>query len=177
VPQVEVSFDIDANGIVNVKAKDKATSREQHVTITASSGLAKDEVEKLVKDATAHADEDKRKRERIELRNEGDNFAYQIEKTLKDNADKIPAEVKTDVEGKLATLREALKTEDTERIRSALNDLRTAANKSGEIMYQAQQGQAPQGPEGEPAGATAGRPEGEKKDSDTIEGEFTEKPS
>jgi molecular chaperone DnaK len=177
VPQVEVSFDIDANGIVNVKAKDKATSREQHVTITASSGLAKDEVERLVKDATAHADEDKRKRERIELRNEGDNFAYQIEKTLKDNADKIPAEVKADVEGKLATLREALKTEDTERIRTALNDLRTAANKIGEIMYQAQQGQASQGQEGEPAGAAAGRPEGEKKDSDTIEGEFTEKPS
>jgi molecular chaperone DnaK len=175
VPQVEVSFDIDANGIVNVKAKDKATSREQHVTITASSGLAKDEVERLVTDARTHADEDKRKRERIELRNEGDNFAYQIEKTLKDNAEKIPADVKSDVEGKVTTLREALKTEDTERIRGTLNDLRTAANKIGEIMYQAQQQQAP--PQGEPAGAAAGKPEGEKKDSDTIEGEFTEKPS
>ena len=176
VPQVEVSFDIDANGIVNVKASDKATGREQHVTITASSGLAKDEVEKLVKDAQSHADEDKRKRERIELRNEADNFAYQIEKTIKDNADKIPADTKSDVEGKIATLREALKTEDTERIRSALNELRTSANKIGELMYQAEQQKA-QSAQGEPAGAAAGRPEGEHKDSDTIEGEFTEKSS
>jgi molecular chaperone DnaK len=177
VPQIEVSFDIDANGIVNVKARDKATGREQHVTITASSGLAKDEVDRLVKEATAHADEDKRKRERIELRNEADGFAYQIEKTLKDNADKIPAEVKTDVEAKLTAIREALKTEDTDRIRGALNDLRTAATKIGEAMYQTQQAQGAPQPEGEPAGTTAGRPDGEKKDQDTIEGEFTEKPS
>src|SRR5207248_771198 len=108
MPQIEVTFDIDANGIVNVKARDKASGREQHVTITASSGLAKDEVDKLIKDAQAHADEDRRKRERIELRNEADGFSYSIEKTLKDNAEKIPADVKTDVEGKIATLREAL---------------------------------------------------------------------
>jgi molecular chaperone DnaK len=176
VPQIEVSFDIDANGIVNVKARDKATGREQHVTITASSGLAKDEVDRLVKDAQSHADEDRRTRERIELRNEADGFAYQIEKTLRDNADKVPAEVKTDVEGKLTTLREALKTEDTERIRSALNDLRTASTKIGEVMYGAQQ-EGQQAQQGEPAGATASRPDGEKKDQDTIEGEFTEKPS
>ncbi|MGH2378566.1 MAG: molecular chaperone DnaK [Candidatus Limnocylindria bacterium] len=178
VPQVEVSFDIDANGIVNVKARDKATGREQHVTITASSGLDKGEVERLLKEAQAHADEDKRRREQIEVRNEADGFAYGIEKTMRDNADKIPAEVKTDVEGKITAVREALKTEDTEKIRSALNDLRQSANKIGEVMYQAeqqkQQAQAPQ--DGEAAGATAGQPEGEKKD-DTIEGEFTEKPS
>jgi len=161
---------------VNVKAHDKATGRSQHVTITASSGLAKDEVERLVREAESHADEDKGKRERIELRNEADNFAYQIEKTLRDNADKIPAEVKTDVEGKIAGVRDALKTEDAERIRSAMNDLRTSATKIGEHMYQAQQ-QAQGGAPGEPAGAAAGRPEGEKKDPDTIEGEFTEKPS
>jgi molecular chaperone DnaK len=176
VPQVEVSFDIDANGIVNVKARDKATSREQHVTITASSGLTKDEVSRLVNEATSHAEEDKRKREGIEVRNEADNFAYQIEKTMRENADKIPAEVKTDVEAKLTAVRDALKTEDTEKIRSALTELRTAANKIGEVMYQAQQQAAQGAPEGEPAGATAGKPDGEKKD-DTIEGEFTEKPS
>jgi molecular chaperone DnaK len=177
LPQVEVSFDIDANGIVNVKARDKATGREQHVTITASSGLAKDEVDRLVKEATAHADEDKRKRESIELRNEADTFAYQIEKTLKDNADKVPAEVKTDVEGKITTLREALKTEDTDRIKAALADLRTSAQKIGEVMYQAQQAQPGEAaPHEEPAGATAGKADGDKKD-DTIEGEFTEKPS
>ncbi|HZC31154.1 MAG TPA: molecular chaperone DnaK, partial [Gaiellaceae bacterium] len=172
LPQIEVSFDIDANGIVNVKARDKATSREQHVTITASSGLAKDEVQRLVNEATAHAEEDRRKRETIELRNEADTFAYQIEKTLKDNADKVPADVRTEVEGKITTLREALKGEDTERIRGALDDLRTSAQKIGEVMYQAQQAQG--APEGEPAGTAAGKPDGEKKD-DTIEGEFTEK--
>jgi molecular chaperone DnaK len=178
VPQVEVSFDIDANGIVNVKARDKATGREQHVTITASSGLDKREVERLLKEAQAHADEDKRKREQIEVRNEADGFAYSIEKTMRDNADKIPAEVKTDVEAKITAVREALKTEDTEKIRSTLNDLRQSANKIGEVMYQAEQQkqQAQQPQNGEPAGATAGQPEGEKKD-DTIEGEFTEKPS
>jgi molecular chaperone DnaK len=181
VPQVEVSFDIDANGIVNVKARDKATGREQHVTITASSGLDKGEVERLLKEAQAHADEDKRKREQIEVRNEADGFAYSIEKTMRDNADKIPAEVKTDVEAKITAVREALKTEDTEKIRSALTDLRQSANKIGEVMYQAEQQkqqaqQAEESQNGEPAGATAGQAEGEKKD-DTIEGEFTEKPS
>jgi len=173
VPQIEVSFDIDANGIVNVKAKDKATSREQHVTITASSGLSKDEVQRLVKDAEMHAEEDRRNRERIETRNEGDTFAYQIEKTLRDLGDKVPADTKKDVEEKLAALRDALKTDDTDRIKQAIEALRSASTKIGEVMYQQQQAQPgqPQGeqqPEGEPAGA------GAKKDGDTIEGEFKE---
>src|SRR5213593_1373689 len=139
VPQIEVSFDIDANGIVNVKAKDKATSREQHVTITASSGLSKDEVQRLVKDAEMHAEDDRRNRERIETRNEGDTFAYQIEKTLKDLGDKVPADTRKDVEEKLTALRDALKTDDTERIRSAVETLRTASTKIGELMYQQEQ--------------------------------------
>ena len=173
VPQIEVSFDIDANGIVNVKAKDKATSREQHVTITASSGLSKDEVQRLVKDAEMHAEEDRRNRERIETRNEGDTFAYQIEKTLRDLGDKVPADTKKDVEEKLAALRDALKTDDTDRIKQAIEALRSASTKIGEVMYQQQQAQPgqPQGeqqPEGEPARA------GAKKDGDTIEGEFKE---
>jgi molecular chaperone DnaK len=174
IPQIEVSFDIDANGIVNVKAKDKATAREQHVTITASSGLSKEEVERLVKDAQAHAEEDRRNRERIETRNQADTFAYSIEKTLKDLGDKVPADTKKDVEEKLAALRDALKTDDTERIKSAMETLRTASTKIGELMYQQQQqqGQGAQPgaeqPEGEPAGA------GAKKDGDTIEGEFKE---
>src|SRR5256714_2840736 len=119
VPQVEVSFDIDANGIVNVRAKDKATSKEQHVTITASSGLAKDEVDKLVRDAQSHAEEDRRNRERIETRNEADNLAYQAEKALRDAGDKVPADVKTDVDEKVKAVRDALKTDDTEKIKSA----------------------------------------------------------
>src|SRR6266849_553419 len=116
LPQIEVSFDIDANGIVNVKARDKATGREQHVTITASSGLSKDEVSRLVKDAELHAEEDRRNREKIEARNQGDTMAYSIEKTLKDLGDKVPADTKKDVEEKLAALRDALKTDDVERI-------------------------------------------------------------
>src|SRR5205085_3014858 len=102
IPQIEVSFDIDANGIVNVKARDKATGREQHVTITASSGLSKDEVQRLVKDAELHAEEDRRNREKIEARNQGDTMAYSIEKTLQDLGDKVPADTKKDVEEKLA---------------------------------------------------------------------------
>jgi molecular chaperone DnaK len=98
IPQIEVTFDIDANGIVNVKAKDKATGREQHITITASSGLSKDEVDKLVKEAQAHAEEDRRNVERIQTRNEAESFAYSIEKTVRDLGDKVPAEIKKDVE-------------------------------------------------------------------------------
>jgi molecular chaperone DnaK len=177
IPQIEVSFDIDANGIVNVKARDKATSREQHVTITASSGLSKDEVQRLVKDAELHAEEDRRNREKIEARNQGDTMAYSIEKTLQDLGDKVPADTKKDVEEKLAALRDALKTDDVERIKSATEALRASSTKIGEIMYQQEQAkqqaeQQPQPgaeqPEGEPAGA------GAKRDGDTIEGEFKE---
>jgi len=173
LPQIEVSFDIDANGIVNVKARDKATSKEQHVTITASSGLSKDEVEKLVKDAEANAETDRRRREQIEVRNEADNLAYQSEKALRDNADKIPAEVKTEVEAKVAAAREAAQGDDVERIKVAVEELRQAASKIGEAMYQAeQQNASAETPEGEPAGATAGT--SDRKDGDTIEGEFKE---
>jgi molecular chaperone DnaK len=177
IPQVEVTFDIDANGIVNVKARDKATGREQHVTITASSGLSKDEVQRLVKDAEMHAEEDRRNREKIEARNQGDTMAYSIEKTLQDLGDKVPAETKKDVEEKLAALRDALKTDDVERIKSATEALRTSSTKIGEIMYQQEQAKQQAGqsgqpgaeqPEGQPAGA------GAKRDGDTIEGEFKE---
>jgi len=177
IPQVEVSFDIDANGIVNVKARDKATGREQHVTITASSGLSKDEVQRLVKDAETHAEEDRRNREKIEARNQGDTMAYSIEKTLQDLGEKVPADTKKDVEEKLAALRDALKTDDVERIKSATEALRASSTKIGEIMYQQEQAKqqaeqpgqpAAEQPEGEPAGA------GAKHDGDTIEGEFKE---
>jgi molecular chaperone DnaK len=173
LPQIEVTFDIDANGILNVKAKDKATSKEQHVTITASSGLSKDEVEKLVKDAQTHAEEDRRNVERIQTRNEADTFAYQMEKALRDAGDKVPDDIKKDVEEKIAALRETLKGDDTQRIKTAMEDLRQASMKIGEAMSKQQQESSETGqqqPEGEPAGATAG----DKKDGDTIEGEFKE---
>jgi molecular chaperone DnaK len=177
IPQIEVTFDIDANGIVNVKAKDKATGREQHITITASSGLSKDEVDKLVKEAQAHAEEDRRNVERIQTRNEAESFAYSIEKTVRDLGDKVPAEIKKDVEEKITALRETLKGDDTQRIKTAMDELRTAAQKIGELMYQAEQAKQQASPNGEqsqpteePAGATAG----ERKSDDTIEGEFKE---
>ncbi|HUQ41636.1 MAG TPA: molecular chaperone DnaK [Candidatus Limnocylindrales bacterium] len=175
IPQIDVSFDIDANGIVNVKAKDKASGREQHVTITASSGLNKDEVDKLVKEAQAHAEEDRRNVERIQTRNEGDTFAYQIEKSIRDLGDKVPADTKKDVEEKIAALRETLKGDDTQRIKTAMDDLRNAATKIGELMYQQDQkaqsdGAATEQPTEEPAGAAAG----DRKGDDTIEGEFKE---
>ena len=170
VPQVEVSFDIDANGIVSVRAKDKATSKEQHVTITATSSLAKDEIDRLVKDAATHADEDKRNRERIEVRNDADNLAYQSEKALKDAGDKVPADIKTDVETKIAAVRDAIKGDDTDTIKSATEALRASAQKIGEAMYAADQATAASA-SAEPAGSDPGQ----AKKEDTIEGEFTEK--
>jgi molecular chaperone DnaK len=177
IPQIEVTFDIDANGIVNVKAKDKATGREQHITITASSGLSKDEVEKLVKEAQAHAEEDRRNVERIQTRNEADTFAYSIEKTVRDLGDKVPADIKKDVEEKITALRETLKGDDTQRIKTAMDELRTAAQKIGELMYQAEQAKqqaSPNGEQGQPAEEPAGATAGERKSDDTIEGEFKE---
>ena len=170
VPQVEVSFDIDANGIVSVRAKDKATSKEQHVTITATSGLAKEEIDRLVKDAALHADEDKRNRERIEVRNDADNLAYQSEKAMTDAGDKVPAEIKTDVESKIAAVRDAIKGDDTDTIKSATEALRASAQKIGEAMYAADQAAA-----ASPTAEPEGNDPGHAKKEDTIEGEFTEK--
>src|SRR5205823_935463 len=109
VPQIEVAFDIDANGIVNVAAHDKGTGKSQKITITASSGLAKGEVERLQREAELHAEEDRKRREEIELRNQADSLAYQAEKMLRDNADKVPSELKTEIDGKVEAVRTALK--------------------------------------------------------------------
>ncbi|HEY7984992.1 MAG TPA: molecular chaperone DnaK, partial [Ktedonobacterales bacterium] len=119
MPQVEVQFDIDANGIVNVKAHDKGTGREQRITIQASSGLSKDEIDRMVRDAESHADEDRQRREEVEVRNEADSAAYTAEKTLKDLGDKVSADVKADVEAKVADVRAALGTDDVARMRNA----------------------------------------------------------
>ncbi|MEP6871494.1 MAG: molecular chaperone DnaK, partial [Anaerolineaceae bacterium] len=123
IPQVEVTFDVDANGIVNVSAKDKGTGREQKITIQSSSGLSKDEIERMQREAELHADEDKKKRESIELRNSSDSMAYQAEKTLRDNADKISPELKTEVEEKVADVKAAIESDDTGRMQSALDAL------------------------------------------------------
>ncbi|HEX9037011.1 MAG TPA: molecular chaperone DnaK [Ktedonobacterales bacterium] len=137
VPQIEVTFDIDANGIVNVRARDKGTGREQHITIQASSGLAKDQIEKMVRDAETHAEEDRRRREEVEARNEADNAAYTAEKTLRDLGDKVPADLKSDVENRVSDVRAALATEDVERIKSSREALQQAMFKVSESIYAA----------------------------------------
>jgi len=168
VPQIEVTFDIDANGIVNVSAKDKGTGREQKITIQASSGLTKEEIERMQRDAELHADEDRRRRELIELRNVADSTAYQAERTLRDNADKIDAALKTDVEEKVKDVRSALETEEMDRIRTTLDALSQSLQRIGEAVYGAAGADGP-GPEaGQPGEEPGGAEEG------TVEGEFRE---
>ncbi|MEX0781375.1 MAG: molecular chaperone DnaK [Dehalococcoidia bacterium] len=172
VPQVEVTFDIDANGIVSVHAKDKGTGREQKITIQASSGLSKEEIAKMQQEAELHADEDRKRRDLIELKNAADSTAYQAERTLRDNADKIDESLKTEVEGKVTALREALATEDQGAIESALNDLSQSMQRIGEAVYGGQ-GAAPDGDMG-PDGA-GGPEEGPgAAEEGTVEGEFRE---
>ncbi len=173
VPQIEVTFDIDANGIVNVSAKDKGTGKEQRITITASSGLSKDEIEKLQREAELHAEEDRKRREDVELRNNADNLAYQAEKILRDNGDKVPSELKSEVEGKITATREALKGNDSEAIRRNFTELSDSLQKIGAAVYGA--GAAPGG---EGFGGTNGQSgdghgQGQAEEG-TVEGEFRE---
>ncbi|HEX6817818.1 MAG TPA: Hsp70 family protein, partial [Ktedonobacterales bacterium] len=168
VPQVEVQFDIDANGIVNVRAHDKGTGREQRITIQASSGLSKDEVERMVHDAESHAEDDRRRREEVEVRNEADNAAYTAEKTLRDLGDRIPADLKSDVDTKIADVRAALGTDDIERMRSAKDALQQAMYKVSEQIYAAGSGGAPSSENPEQPG------EGGPSDDNTVDAQFKE---
>ena len=169
IPQIEVTFDIDANGIVNVKAHDRGTGREQRITIQPSSGLNKDQIDRMVKDAESHAGEDRRRREEIEVRNEADNSAYQAEKTLRDLGDKVSTEVKSDVESKISDVRAALGTDDLDRMRAAKDALQAAMLKVGEQLY------ASAGSAGGSAGeSTSGEGTNSTTDDNTVEGEFKE---
>ena len=178
MPQIEVGFDIDANGILNVKAHDKGTGREQKITITASSGLSKEEVDKMQKEAEMHAAEDTQRREEIETRNTADTLAYTAEKTLRDQKDKIPADLNQEVEGKIQAVRSALQGTDTNAIRQAMQELNETMQKIGAAVYQQQQQQQPPPPEGEaPGGETPGGetpPGKEGGEEGTVEGEFRE---
>ncbi|MBU1036963.1 molecular chaperone DnaK [Patescibacteria group bacterium] len=138
VPQIEVTFDIDANGILNVKAVDKATSKEQSITITASSGLSKEEVEKMKKDAEVHADEDKKKRELIDVKNNAEAVIFQTEKILKESGDKVPQDVKKEVTEKMEALKKVKDSENTEEIKKALEEMNQTVQKVGQAMYQQQ---------------------------------------
>jgi len=169
VPQIEVSFDIDANGILSVKAHDKGTGREQKITITASSGLSKDEVERMQREAEMHATEDAKRREEIETRNMADNLAYTAEKTLREQKDKIPADLNQEVEGKIAAVRSALQGTDIESVRRATQELSEAMQKIGAAIYQ----QPPPPPPGEET-PPGGEPPPGKEDEGTVEGEFRE---
>ncbi|MHB1294907.1 MAG: molecular chaperone DnaK [Anaerolineae bacterium] len=163
VPQVEVTFDIDADGILHVSAKDKATGREQKITITASSGLNSDEIDRMVKEAERHASEDQARKDQVETRNQADTLAYSAEKTLKDLGDKVPADVRADIEGQVAALREALKGTDAAEMRRRSDELSQALQQMGSRVYQGEGGATPP-PGGEQGGA----------DDSTVEGEFRE---
>ena len=181
MPQVEVTFDIDANGIINVTAQDKATSRSQHITITASSGLSDAEVERMRKDAEAHAEEDRLRKELIEARNSADSAIYTAEKALLDFAEKVPADVKSKVEAEVANVRKVLEGDDTSAIRQATDDLMRVVQQIGAAAYQQsepQSGPNEEGPASEPGdqGGEDGE-DGEGGDSgdsgeDVVEGEF-----
>ena len=146
VPQIEVTFDIDADGIVHVSAKDLATGREQRMTITGGSALSKEDIERMTADAEVHAEEDRKRREEAEVRNQGEQLVYQTEKFIKENEEQIPADAKANVEEPLAALKSALQGTDVEAIKSAVEKVAVASQALGTAMYAASQGQADQGP-------------------------------
>jgi len=166
LPQVEVTFDIDANGILNVSARDKGTGKEQKITITASSGLSKEEVERMKREAESFAAEDAKRKEEVEIRNSADSLAYTAEKTLRDYGDKIPADVKQEIESKIAALKSTLQGKDVNSIRTSMQELSQAMQKVGASIYQ-QPGQPPPGGESGPGGKKPG-------EEGTVEGEFRE---
>lgn len=168
-PQIEVTFDIDANGMLNVSAKDKGTGKEQSITVTASSGLSKEEVESMVEEAELNADEDRKKREEVELRNNVENAVFSAEKLLQDNEDKISGELKTEVEDKVSALKAVMEGQDKEQINAALQDLQSVMQKVGEVVYAQpdQPGTAKENTENDEGN-------GDDQDDKTVEGEYRE---
>ena len=164
IPQIEVIFDLDANGILNVTARDKATGREQKITITASSGLTREEIDGMVRDAEMHAQEDLQRKEEIEVRNRADSVAYQAERTLRDVGDKVSAGLRSEVEDKVKAVRDALSSNDSARLRSATDELESAMQRIGQDVYSQN---------GATAGAGSQGPSSES-DSGTVEGEYRE---
>jgi molecular chaperone DnaK len=170
IPQIEVTFDIDANGILNVSARDKATGREQKITITASSGLSQSEIDRMVREGELHAEEDRKRREEIELRNRAENVAFQAERTLRDVGDKISASLRSDVESKISTVRDALSSNNISQLQPAMDDLERTMQRVGQEIYSqagatANPGSGPTSPNTPPDNGSG---------SDTIDGEFRE---
>jgi molecular chaperone DnaK len=171
IPQIEVTFDIDANGIVNVSAKDRGTGKEQKITITASSGLNKDEVDRMMKDAESHAEEDRKRRDEVENRNRADQAVYAAEKMLQDAGDKVSASDKQPVQSAIDELKRALEQNDADAIKRGMEQLQQAQYKVAEVLYR-----TTQGPEGAPGGAESGRSggSGSAKQGDVIDAEVVE---
>src|SRR5438309_3405014 len=169
MPQIEVTFDLDANGILNVKAQDKGTGREQSVTITASSTLNKDEVDRMVKEAEAHSAEDRAKREEVELRNQADQMIHQAEKVIKDNEAKIPEDVKTEVNTKLEALKTAAKGSDAKALQRQMDEFNEALQKIGQHIYQQAGASAPTGAPSDGAPADE-----QKKEEDVVDADYRE---
>ncbi len=172
IPQIEVTFDIDANGIINVTALDKATSRSQHITITASSGLSESEVQKMKQDAEVHAEEDRKRKELVEVRNNADNAVYTSEKLIRENGDKVPAELKKEVEDATAKVRDALNGSDADAIRKSTEDLNQVVQKIGAAMYQQQPQTPPQETPPESGNPGEGKQGPAKGGDDVVDGEF-----
>jgi molecular chaperone DnaK len=182
LPQIEVTFDIDANGILNVKAHDKGTGREQKITIQSSSGLKKEEIDKMQQEAAAHAAEDLKRKEEAEVKNNADSLVYQAEKLVKDNKEKIPAELLSEAEGKIAALRSAIQANDLTNMKSATDTLNETLQKIGQAVYSAQQPPQPppggqaggQQPPPPPPGGSGGQGPQAGQGGGTVEGEFRE---
>ncbi|MBT5415482.1 MAG: Hsp70 family protein, partial [Rhodospirillaceae bacterium] len=176
IPQIEVTFDIDANGIVNVSAKDKATGKEQQIRIQASGGLEEGDIDQMVKDAEAHADEDRKRRESVESRNQADTLIYTTEKTLAEHADKVSAEDKAAIEGDIVALREALEGEDVEAIQAKTQALAQSSMKLGEALYKANAGAegGEDGPDSDGPGDSDGGAQTAGGDEGVVDAEFEE---
>jgi molecular chaperone DnaK len=166
VPQVEVTFDIDANGIVHVSAKDKGTGKEQSMTITGGSSLPKDDIERMVREAEEHAAEDKARREAAEVRNSAEQLAYSIDKLIKENDDKLPDDVKTEVQADVDALKTALQSEDEAAVKEAFDKLNASQTKLGEAIYAASSAEA--------AAPGAGEAAPESSDEDIVDAEIVD---
>ena len=172
IPQIEVTFDIDANGIVHVSAKDKATSKEQSIRITASSGLSEEEIKKMVKDAEAHSDEDKKKKQLAEVRNEADNMVYSVEKSLREFGDKVSEDEKSNIQAAIDSTKKAMESDNPDAIKNAIQELSTVSHKLAEEMYKKASAQT-----GEAGGGTGTGTTGEKEEKpreDVVDADFEE---
>jgi molecular chaperone DnaK len=177
MPQIEVTFDIDANGILNVKATDKATNKVQSITITGSSGLSKDEIERMKKEAEAHGEEDKKKKEEIEVKNGAEALVYTAEKALREAGDKIPAADKKEIEDKIEALKKVKDGNDIPAIKKAVDEVNVVIQKIGQAMYQQQQSAGAQQSRqdgGQAAGQNPGQNPGGNQQQGPVEGEYEE---